>query len=104
MISDIRCASDVSDQHLRLKRLLNRWPFWVRFASFVVLIFGLWGGFFLVTGIPVGAGFLVLLGLAGVHFLVTSILFVSRKARSAHGRRAADKRPRPLVKPPPLPR
>lgn len=104
LIAEIRCAADVSNQGLRLKRRLNRWPFWVRFSSFLVLVLGLWAGFFSALGISLASGFLVLGIVVGIHFALTLIVFLCRKARAAFGRRQADKRPQPLtIPPPPLP-
>lgn len=111
LISEIQCGADASDRHLRWKRTLNRWPFWARLGACMGLILGSWLALFGLLGI-VGPGFTVLGVFAGIHFLLTLILFLMRKARSSHGRWAADRKqqrrgvppPLPSSRPPPLPR
>ena len=111
LISEIQCVVEATDRHLRFKRALNRWPFWVRFGLCVGLILGSWFVFFALLGI-VTVGFAVLGGIAGVHLIFTLVLFLIRRARSSHGRWSADRgqgrrtAPPPIISPlpPPLPR
>jgi hypothetical protein len=115
-MSEIQCVAEASDRHLRFKRSLGRWPFWLRFSACVSLILGSWfllfaslgavfGGFseLVATGRIVGdviavtvalvvtGGFVALGIFAGIHFIVTLALFLMRKERSYHGRWAADR-------------
>jgi tetratricopeptide (TPR) repeat protein len=127
VMSEIQCVAEASDRHLRFKRALGRWPFWLRFSACMGLILGSWfllfaslgivtcgfaeliatGRFFELDAIGgfvamvVTGGFVSLGIFAGIHFIVTLALFFMRKERSSHGRWAADRgRKRNAVLPP----
>lgn len=107
VISEIECASEASDRHLRFKRALNRRPFWLRFLVCVGLILGGWLALFALLG-GVVPGFIALAMFIGVHFVLTLAVFLLRRARSSHGRWSADRMPAtppplPMPTPPPLP-
>lgn len=102
LISEIECAAEASDRKLRFKRALNRWPFWVRLIACLGLILGFWLVLFAALG-GIAIGFILLGAIAGIHFVIVLALFLIAKARSAFGRRAADRRPRRMTTPPPLP-
>jgi tetratricopeptide (TPR) repeat protein len=103
IISEIQCVAGTSARRLRWKRALNRWPFWARFGACAGLILGSWFALFAAMGI-LTEGFTVLGVFVGIHFVLTLALFVLRKARSSHGRWAADRKQKRKSVPPPLPK
>ena len=90
LISEIECVAESSERQLRFKRALNRRPFWLRFLACVGLVLAFWFALFATLGI-VTTGFVVLAVFVGIHFVITLGLWLTGKARSSFGRRAAQR-------------
>ncbi|MFN0128086.1 MAG: tetratricopeptide repeat protein [Verrucomicrobiales bacterium] len=90
LVSEIRDAASASNYKLRTLRRFHRWPLWVRFGSFLLINMALWSGLFRLLGMNQGIGFAVVGAIAGFHFLIVSVLLLTKRLQTASARRALN--------------
>ena len=87
LLEETRAGAGTAEWHLRMKRLLLRWPFAVRFGIFAGIISIFWIVLFRYFADSYKAAIFVLGVFVGIHFFATFLSLGLKKMRAALGRR-----------------
>ena len=92
LLADTRAGAGTAEWHLRMKGMLLRWPFAVRFGIFAGIISVFWILLFRYYAGSYKTAMFMLGVFVGIHFFATFLSVGLKKMRAALGRRKARKR------------
>jgi tetratricopeptide (TPR) repeat protein len=87
MISELKRGATISDSELRTWHWFQRIPMWARFSLFLVVNLAIWGGILACLGAPLVEGYLGVLVISGLHFVLVAAQWAEKRVGAALARR-----------------